>query len=76
MDCVLCDDSTVAITDPKAVQREDRVAVIRNVPVDVCESCGAVYLDGTVAKRLDELFREMLSGNADQVFGHDVPVAA
>lgn len=76
MDCVMCDGSTAVTTRPKAVQRDDRVAVIRDVPVEVCESCGEVYLDGVVAKRLDELFREMLSGNVDQVVGHYVPVAA
>jgi YgiT-type zinc finger domain-containing protein len=76
MDCVMCDGTTTATTRPKAVERDGKVAVIRDVPVEVCDSCGEVYLDGEVAKRLDELFRQMLTGNVDQVFGHYEAAAA
>lgn len=76
MDCAMCDGTTVATTRPKAVERDGRVAVIRDVPVEVCESCGEVYLDTAVARRLDQLFREMLRGNVDQVVGHYVSAAA
>lgn len=67
MDCVMCDGTTVSRTQPQAVERAGRVAVIRDVPVEVCDSCGEVYLDPAVASRLDRLFRGMLSGNVDQV---------
>lgn len=76
MNCVMCDGTTVATTRPKAVERDGRVAVIRDVPVEVCEACGEVYLGSAVARRLDELFRFMLRDNVDQVFGHYVSPAA
>jgi YgiT-type zinc finger domain-containing protein len=76
MDCVMCEGTRAAATRPKAVERDGKVAVIRDVPVEVCDSCGEVYLDMEVAKRLDVLFRQMLSGNIDQVFGHYEPAAA
>lgn len=76
MDCVMCDGTTSATTRPKAVERDGRVAVIRDVPVEVCDSCGEVYLDAEVVRRLDVLFRRMLSGNVDQVFGHYEAAAA
>lgn len=72
MDCVMCDGSTAPVTRPKAVERDGCVAVIRDVPMEVCESCGEVYLDTAVVHRLDELFRAMLRGNVDQAFGHYV----
>lgn len=76
MDCVVCDGTTVTTTRAKAVARDARVAVIRDVPVEMCEACGEIYLDTAVARRLDELFRTMLSGNVDQVLGHYVTAAA
>ncbi len=76
MDCVMCDGSTVVTTRPKAVERDGRVAVIRDVPVEVCESCGEVYLDPSVARQLDELFRAMLRGNVEHAFGRYVGHAA
>lgn len=46
------------------------------MPVEVCDSCGGVYLDTAVASRLNELFREMLRGNVDEVIGHYITTAA
>jgi YgiT-type zinc finger domain-containing protein len=46
---------------PKVVQRDGRVAVVTDVPVEECPSCGMTWLDGPVARRLDELFRGMLA---------------
>ncbi len=77
MDCIVCEGGkTVATTRPKAVDRDGRVAVIRDVPVEVCDACGEVYLDAVVAKQLDVLFRRMLDGPVDQVVGHFEPTAA
>jgi YgiT-type zinc finger domain-containing protein len=76
MDCVMCDGTLVSTTRPKAVERDGRIAVIRNVPVEVCESCGEVYLDASVATQLDILFRQLLDGPVDQVVGHYEPTAA
>jgi len=66
----------VAATRPKALERDGRLAVVRDVPVLVCESCGEVYLDAAVARQLDVLFRRLLDGPVDQVVGHYEPSAA
>lgn len=70
MTCVMCSGTTVVATRPKALERAGRLAVVREVPVEVCESCGEVYLDTTVARKLEVLFRCLLEDPADQVFGH------
>ena len=76
MNCVMCDGTTVATTRPKAVERAGRLAVVRDVPVEVCDKCGEVYLDANVARQLDVQFRRMLDGPVDQVVGHLEPTAA
>lgn len=76
MQCVMCEGMTVATTRPKAVERDGRVAVIRDVPVEVCDSCGEVYLDIAVTKQLDVLFRRLLDGPVEQVVAHYQPSAA
>jgi YgiT-type zinc finger domain-containing protein len=76
MHCVMCEGTTVATTRPKAVERDGRVAVIRDVPVEVCDSCGEVYLDSDVTKQLDVLFRQLLEGPVEQVVAHYQPSAA
>lgn len=77
MRCAICDNGSLhPATRPKVVEREGKVAVIRDVPVLVCESCGEVYLDTQVAKQLDVLFRRLLEGPVDQVVAHFDPAAA
>ena len=76
MNCVMCDGTTTATTRPKAVERDGRIAVIRDVPVEVCDSCGEIYLDATVAKQLDVLFRQMLAGPVDEAVVHYIEAAA
>ena len=75
MNCVMCDGTTTATTRPKAVERDGRIAVIRDVPVEVCDSCGEICLDATVAKQLDVLFRQMLAGPVDEAVGHYIEAA-
>ncbi len=76
MSCVMCDGAMVAATRPKALERDGRLAVVRDVPVLLCEGCGEVYLDAAVARHLDVLFRRLLNGPVDQVVGHYEPSAA
>lgn len=74
MDCATCQaGETSAATRPKVVDREGRTAVIRDVPVEVCDNCGEVYIDAAVIKHLDEQFRRMLDGPVDHVIGHFDP---
>lgn len=55
---------------PRLVERDGRIAVVRDVPVLVCDTCGEVYLDAHVGKQLDVLFRELLDGPVGVVVGH------
>jgi YgiT-type zinc finger domain-containing protein len=71
MKCVVCNQGdTFEELRPRVVEREGRVAVVRNVPILVCNACGEVYLDAVVAKQLDLLFRQLLDGPVDHVVGH------
>ena len=37
-------------------ERDGRTAVVLDVPVEICDSCGEVWLSMDVAKHVDELF--------------------
>jgi len=77
MRCAVCGNGSLQpATRPKVVERNGKVAVIRDVPVLECDSCGEVYLDAEVAKQLDVLFRRLLDGPVDQVVAHFDPAAA
>lgn len=71
MICVACGRGRmVEARHPRVVERDGRVAVVRDVPVLVCDACGEVYLDTAVAKQLDILFRRLLDGPVDHVVAH------
>ncbi len=71
MKCVICSrGEMLEELRPRVVERDGRVAVVRNVPVLVCDACGEIYLDAEVAKQLDILFRRLLNGPVDHVVGH------
>jgi len=60
----------VEVRQPRVVERDGRVAVVRDVPVLVCEACGEVYLETDIAKQLNVFFRRLLDGPVDHVVGH------
>ncbi len=71
MICVTCDRGEMReARHPKVVERGGQVAVVRGVPVLVCDACGEVYLEADVAKQLDLLFRRLLDGPVDHVIAH------
>lgn len=71
MTCVACGrGGLVGARHPKVVERDSRIAVVRDVPVLVCDTCGEVYPETDVAKQLDILFRRLLDGPVDQGVGH------
>lgn len=71
MNCVVCNrGEMVEELRTRVVERDGRVAVVRNVPVLVCGACGEVYLDAQVVKQLDVLFRQLLDGPVDHFVGH------
>jgi len=70
MTCTACGrGEMVKERHPRVVERDGRVAVVRDVPVLVCDACGQVYLGTDVAKQLDVLFRRLLDGPVDHVVG-------
>ena len=40
------------------VERDGTTIVVRNVPADVCETCGEDYLEAAVASSLESVLRE------------------
>lgn len=66
MICTMCDGTRVPTVRTRSVERDGRTVVVRDVPVEVCYTCGEVYLDAEVAMWLDDLFRQMLDGPAWQ----------
>ena len=73
--CVNCSGKTVVVFRPYAVERNGKLVVVREVPMNECESCGEVYLTPAVMKQLDELVAGLLTGNADEAIVY-YPVAA
>lgn len=46
---------------PQVAQKNERVAVVTDVPVQECPSCGEIWLEESVALKLDALLTQMLS---------------
>ncbi len=49
----------------RLAERANQTAVVVEVPVEVCMSCGQVWLSMDVAKRLDALFDRLLDSGAE-----------
>jgi YgiT-type zinc finger domain-containing protein len=49
----------------RMAERDGRTAVVLDVPVEVCPSCGQVWLTMEVAKRLDAVFDQLLDSGAE-----------
>lgn len=61
----------------RLAERNRRTALVLDVPVEVCPACGQVWLTMPVAKRLDELFDQLLDSGAESAQMHwDSAVAA
>ena len=59
MKCVICrfgetEPGTTTIT----VNSDHQTIVVKNVPADVCDSCGEGYMDNAVSERLEITFDE------------------
>jgi YgiT-type zinc finger domain-containing protein len=66
MRCEHCDNGERRpVRRAQLAERDGRTAVVLDVPVEVCDSCGEVWLAMDVAKRLDELFTRLLSSGAE-----------
>ncbi len=71
MRCTTCDQAErVAVRRAKLAERDGRVAVVLDVPMEECPSCGVRWLTIDVAKRLDEAFETLLAAGAETATNH------
>lgn len=64
--CDRCDQGErVQVRRAKLAEREGRVAVALNVPMEGCPDCGERWLPWDVARRLDEMITAMLASEAE-----------
>lgn len=62
MRCEVCDNGDRRpARRPYVDERDGRVAVVTDIPVEECPACGEVWFAEQVALRLDELLTEMLA---------------
>lgn len=57
MKCVFCDSEL--IKDKQTIERrvKDQLVYINNVPVDLCKSCGEVYVDDDIVTEMNNLLK-------------------
>ena len=55
MTCFYCKGNMAESTTIHAVQLENCIVVIKNVPCHKCERCGEVFINGETAARVDEI---------------------
>ena len=66
MRCERCDNGErEPARRARLAERDGRTAVVLDVPVEVCPSCGQIWLTMDVAKRLDVLFDQLLDTGAE-----------
>lgn len=49
----------------RPAEKDGRTAVVLDVPVEECPSCGEIWLTMEVAVRLDALFNQLLASGAE-----------
>lgn len=73
MRCADCENG-IRRPERRAQVAERAGALVFGVPVEVCESCGVVWLDMATAKRLDQVFNQMLLSDLEVATRHfDAP---
>lgn len=66
MRCERCDQGErIEVRRAKIAERDGKVAVVRDVPMEECPACGERWLAWDVAARLDELLNDLLAGDDD-----------
>lgn len=74
MRCERCDQGDRRpVQRAKLAERDHRVAVVLDVPMEECLACGDRWLRWVVAGRLDEMFTEMLAGDIEVATRHFSP---
>ena len=54
----------------RLAEKDGRTALVLDVPVEVCPSCGEVWLRLDIAVKLDALFNRLLSSGAESAQVH------
>jgi YgiT-type zinc finger domain-containing protein len=80
MRCERCDQGDRrAVRRAKLAERDGKVAVVLDVPMEECPACGDRWLDWDIARRLDDLLTAMLAGDLEVATRHfgesDLPAA-
>lgn len=71
MACERCNQGErLPVRRAKLAERDGKVAVVLDVPMEECPSCGDRWLDWDIAKRLDELLRTMLASDIEVATRH------
>lgn len=56
MKCIICQfGETESGTTTVALTRDETTVVIRDVPAQICMTCGEEYVDATTGKRLSQI---------------------
>ena len=59
MKCVVCKHGeTEPGTTTMTLERDETTVVFKNVPAEVCQTCGAAYLDAATTRRLEYVVEE------------------
>ncbi len=71
MRCERCDQGERRpIERAKLAERDGKVAVVLDVPMQECPACGDRWLTWDVARRLDELLTAMLTSDVEVATRH------
>ena len=71
MRCEHCDQADRhPVRRAKLAERDDKVAVVLDVPMEECPSCGDRWLRWEIAARLDGLFSDMLAMDIEVATRH------
>jgi YgiT-type zinc finger domain-containing protein len=71
MRCERCDQGERRLIErAKLAERDGKVAVVLDVPMQECPACGDRWLTWDVASRLDELLTAMLTSDVEVATRH------
>lgn len=60
----------LTVNRAKLAERDGKVGVVLDVPMEECPACGDRWLAWDVARRLDELLTKMLAGDVEVATRH------
>ena len=55
MKCIRCGNETYKSTTTEAIELNDGVLVIRNIPCYKCEICDEIHFTGDVVKKIEQI---------------------